>query len=80
MKPPSLPDAERRRGLSPNAARAVFRAGLRTPTAGWCAGWTQANLIAVPSDLAYDMLLFAHRNPKACPSSTSVTRARCPRP
>ena len=67
MKPPDLPDAERRRGLSPTGARSLFRAGLRTPTAGWCAGWTQANLIAVPSDLAYDMLLFAHRNPKACP-------------
>ena len=67
MKPPDLPDAERRRGLSPTGARSRFRAGLRTPTAGWCAGWTQANLIAVPSDLAYDMLLFAHRNPQACP-------------
>ena len=53
--------------MSPGEARALFRAGLRTTTAGWCRGWTQANLIAVPSDLAYDMLLFAQRNPKACP-------------
>lgn len=67
MRPPTLPDREQRRALSPDQARAMFRAGLRTPTAGWCAGWTQANLIAVPSDLAYDMLLFAHRNPQACP-------------
>jgi len=37
------------------------------PTAGWCAGWTQANLIAVPRDLAFDMLLFAQRNPAPCP-------------
>jgi uncharacterized protein YcsI (UPF0317 family) len=63
----TLPSPERRRDLPPDEARALFRAGLRTPTAGWCRGWTQANLIAVPSDLAYDMLLFAQRNPKACP-------------
>ncbi|HET8959259.1 putative hydro-lyase [Nocardioides sp.] len=63
----TLPSAEHRRDLPPAEARALFRAGLRTPTAGWCRGWTQANLIAVPSDLAYDMLLFAQRNPKACP-------------
>lgn len=65
--PLTLPSPERRRELPPGEARALFRAGLRTPTAGWCRGWTQANLIAVPSDLAYDMLLFAQRNPKACP-------------
>ena len=53
--------------LTPNQARAQFREGLRTPTSGWSAGWTQANLIAVPRDLAYDVLLFAQRNPAACP-------------
>ena len=53
--------------LSPTEARALFRDGLRTPTAGWCAGWTQANLIAVPRALAYDLLVFAQRNPKSCP-------------
>ncbi|REH41823.1 uncharacterized protein YcsI (UPF0317 family) [Kutzneria buriramensis] len=31
------------------------------------AGHTQANLIAVPADWAYDVLLFAQRNPKPCP-------------
>jgi uncharacterized protein YcsI (UPF0317 family) len=67
VEPPTVPDPERRRDLSPGEARALFRGGLRTPTSGWCGGWTQANLIAVPTDLAYDMLLFAHRNPKACP-------------
>ena len=36
-------------------------------TSGWCAGWTQANLLAVPRDLAYDVLLFAQRNPTPCP-------------
>ncbi|MBW8482269.1 putative hydro-lyase [Actinomadura parmotrematis] len=53
--------------LTPGQARALFRGGLRTPTAGWCAGWAQANLIAVPKDQAYDVLLFAQRNPKPCP-------------
>ena len=52
---------------TPAEARALFRGGLRTPTAGWCSGRTQANLIAVPRDHAYDVLLFAQRNPKACP-------------
>lgn len=54
-------------GVSPTDARSLFRHGLRTPTAGWSAGYTQANLIAVPSDYAYDLLLFAQRNPKPCP-------------
>lgn len=53
--------------LSPIEARARFRAGLSVPTAGWSSGWTQANLITVPRDLAYDVLLFAQRNPKPCP-------------
>jgi uncharacterized protein YcsI (UPF0317 family) len=53
--------------LDPTAARARFREGLRTPTAGWCNGWVQANLIAVPQDLAWDVLLFAQRNPQPCP-------------
>jgi uncharacterized protein YcsI (UPF0317 family) len=54
-------------GLSPAQARARFRAGLVTPTAGWSRGWTQANLVAVPRAMAYDVLLFAQRNPKPCP-------------
>lgn len=53
--------------LHPADARLLFRDGLRVPTAGWCAGWTQANLIAVPRSIAYDVLLFAQRNPKSCP-------------
>lgn len=53
--------------LTPHEARSLFREGRSTPTSGWSAGWTQANLIAVPRDLAYDVLLFAQRNPKSCP-------------
>jgi uncharacterized protein YcsI (UPF0317 family) len=37
------------------------------PTAGWAPGHAQANLIALPRAYAYDMLLFAQRNPKPCP-------------
>ncbi|MGP2438162.1 putative hydro-lyase [Streptomyces sp. JW3] len=51
----------------PEAARARFREGLAGPTAGVAAGRTQANLISVPADWAYDMLLFCTRNPKPCP-------------
>ena len=54
-------------GISPAQARSRFRAGLRVPTAGWSAGYAQANLIAVPRDYAFELLLFAQRNPKACP-------------
>ena len=53
--------------MIPSAARARFRDGLVTPTAGWCDGYTQANLISVPRDLAWDFLLFAQRNPRPCP-------------
>jgi uncharacterized protein YcsI (UPF0317 family) len=65
--PPALPSAEERRSMDPAAARALFRAGLRAQTSGWCTGWTQANLIVVPAALAYDVLLFAQRNPQSCP-------------
>ncbi|RDV11568.1 MULTISPECIES: putative hydro-lyase [unclassified Arthrobacter] len=53
--------------LSPAQARALFRAGLVTPTSGWSAGYTQANLMIVPKAQAFDVLLFAQRNPKPCP-------------
>ncbi|WP_406288323.1 putative hydro-lyase [Embleya sp. NBC_00896] len=48
-------------------ARAAFRGGLVVPTAGRASGYVQANLVAVPADRAYDMLLFAQRNPRSCP-------------
>ncbi|MFF5158571.1 putative hydro-lyase [Streptomyces sp. NPDC000348] len=58
---------DRAHGWSPRTARARFREGLAGPTAGVAAGHTQANLISVPADWAYDMLLFCQRNPKPCP-------------
>ncbi|MCU1679876.1 MAG: hypothetical protein JWQ81_615 [Amycolatopsis sp.] len=53
--------------VSPAEARALFRQGAANPTAGWSAGFTQTNLIAVPRDWAYDVLLFCQRNPRPCP-------------
>lgn len=53
--------------VDPAAARELFRSGTRTPTAGWSLGHAQANLVAVPVDWAYDLLLFCQRNPKPCP-------------
>jgi uncharacterized protein YcsI (UPF0317 family) len=52
---------------TPAQARSAFRTGEAVPTSGWCAGYTQANLVVLPRDWAWDMLLFAHRNPKPCP-------------
>lgn len=52
---------------TPAEARALFRAGLVTPTAGWCDGWAQANLVAVPYAQAADLLAFVLRNPRPCP-------------
>jgi len=53
--------------LVPAEARKRFRDGLQVTTAGWAPGHAQANLIALPRAYAYDMLLFAQRNPKPCP-------------
>lgn len=55
------------RTTGPAAARQRFRAGLRVPTSGWAPGYAQANLLAVPAEHAFDVLLFATRNPQACP-------------
>lgn len=49
------------------AARAAYRSGVSEPTSGVAPGLTQANLIAVPADWAFETLLYAQRNPKPCP-------------
>ncbi|KGH47077.1 hypothetical protein IN07_08960 [Modestobacter caceresii] len=51
----------------PAAARASFRAGLAVPSSGWAPGHTQANLVVLPRDWAWDMLLFGQRNPQPVP-------------
>jgi len=47
--------------------RAAFRSGVSGPTSGLAPGRRQANLLVVPADWAYDVLLFAQRNPAPCP-------------
>ncbi len=37
------------------------------PSSGWAPGLTQANLVVVPRDWAWDVLLFAQRNPRPVP-------------
>ncbi|WP_369657639.1 putative hydro-lyase [Streptomyces sp. RPA4-2] len=64
---PLHPLGEHARAWTPKKARAWFRSGVSGPTAGIAAGHTQANLISVPADWAYDMLLFCQRNPGPCP-------------
>lgn len=52
---------------TPAAARARYRDGLVTPTSGWASGFTQANLVVLPREWAFDMLLFGQRNPGPVP-------------
>ncbi|WP_281165794.1 putative hydro-lyase [Liquorilactobacillus sicerae] len=54
--------------LSPVQLRHLIRQGKYTgQTSGLAAGYTQANLVILPKNLAYDFLLFTQRNPKPCP-------------
>ncbi len=54
--------------LPVQAIRAEIRAGRWSrPTAGLGPGFAQANLVILPQKLAYDFLVFCHRNPKPCP-------------
>lgn len=65
---PSTADASSRAALAAaRDAREAYRAGLVAPTAGVAPGMTQANMIALPRDWAWDFLLYAQRNPKPCP-------------
>lgn len=48
-------------------AREKIRAGYDKPTAGMAAGMTQANMICLPRDWAFDFMLYAQRNPQSCP-------------
>lgn len=49
------------------------------PTPGLALGYVQANLVIVPRELAFDFLLFCHRNPKPCPL-LDVTEPGSPEP
>lgn len=64
----------------PAAVRAAARAGdLRGHTGGLAPAFAQANLVVLPHALAYDFLLFCHRNPKSCPL-LDVTETGSPAP
>ncbi|WP_409330708.1 putative hydro-lyase [Trujillonella humicola] len=52
---------------APAEHREQYRAGLAVPTSGAAPGHTQANLVVLPQDWAWDMLLFAQRNPQPVP-------------
>jgi uncharacterized protein YcsI (UPF0317 family) len=52
---------------TPAQARDRYRQGLVAPTTGWAAGFTQANMVVLPKDWAFDMLLFGNRNPQPVP-------------
>jgi uncharacterized protein YcsI (UPF0317 family) len=49
------------------------------PTSGLALGYVQANLVVVPRPLAFDFLLFCHRNPRPCPL-LDVTEPGSPEP
>jgi uncharacterized protein YcsI (UPF0317 family) len=51
----------------PAEARLRYREGVVSPTSGEAPGFTQANLVVLPRDWAFDMLLFAQRNPRPVP-------------
>lgn len=52
----------------PLDVRALIREGKITgETSGMCSEYAQANLVVLPKKLAFDFLLFATKNPKACP-------------
>ena len=53
---------------NPKEVRALIRRGqLLRPTCGLAPGYTQANLVILPKEFAFDFLLFCQRNPKPCP-------------
>src|SRR4051794_39432012 len=62
----------------PAEVRAACRRGSAVHTSGLAPGYTQANLVVLPQDWAYDFLLFAQRNPRPVPL-LDVTDAGSPR-
>ncbi|MBE0584677.1 MAG: hypothetical protein IH612_13085, partial [Desulfofustis sp.] len=59
---------ERMRTLAPAQFRQEVRQGLwRKPTSGCCVGYTQLNMVILPSRYAADFHQFCRQNPKPCP-------------
>jgi len=60
-------DNEELGAMNPQEFRSIVRRGEFTGITGAaCTGYIQTNLVILPKDLAYDFILFAHRNPRAC--------------
>lgn len=54
--------------MAPSEVRALIREGnIIGPTAGMSNGYTQANLVILPKEMAFAFFLFCQRNPKPCP-------------
>lgn len=54
--------------MTPAAVRALVRAGqIKIPTAGFCRGYAQANLVILPGEYAADFREYTVRNPFSCP-------------
>lgn len=54
--------------MTPHALRLLCRSGeYQGPTSGFAKGHVQANMMIVPREYAFDLLLFCQRNPKPCP-------------
>jgi len=68
-----------RRSTGAEVRRHARNGELTGPTPGLALGYVQANLVVVPRDLAFDFLLFCHRNPQPCPL-LDVADAGCPEP
>ena len=47
--------------------KCIRRQEITGPTSGMAVGFTQANLVILKKELAFDFLLFCQRNPKPCP-------------
>lgn len=53
--------------FTPKQAREIFRNGVNNTTSGWADGWLQCNMLSVDQGVARDVMVFAQRNPQACP-------------
>ncbi len=54
--------------ITPQDLRIMCRSGVFSgPTSGYSKGRVQANMMIVPREYAFDLLLFCQRNPKPCP-------------
>ena len=54
--------------MTPSELRALSAAGkFDGTTAGWCPGYVQANIVALPEEYANDFETFCQSNPQPCP-------------